>query len=486
MCKPVINLLFACILLTCCSTVATKNWQSHDAPGNFNATFSYFNGKENHDVAMHKGDVLFVDYMVAASHGAVTLSVLHNRQVLWQKQVNSQHDTAGFHLAAPENGQYNIMVSGAKAAGAFAINYTVTAPKKVQVITKRNIELYGLMMILDDGPDILRQKDSMMFDGRRALPAQWYAVIPRNYEKYKQLDTCRVMALYRKMETEGFFYDFFVGFLLQVDDVPFARLNNNTGKQLINRFSAKGDTAEARQKATDFLNALNDFCRAANLDDYLAANRQYYNVVQATVEHNIPAGDFLPTMEHYYRKQFNQYTLVPSLTVFTGMGFGILNHSTRSIYNTFGPFSFQNYDTAHPDMGFDYPEKIRALAVHEFGHSFANPAIDSLPATLLEQTAYLYDPIKEPMKKQAYTAWQMSLYEHLVRAGEFIIAEKIGDSARAVAGMHENINNGFIYLPFMVQELKEWDKNPAGLSFNEAVLQMILKLKYTYKPGTIR
>jgi len=478
---PVIHLLFACTLLTACA-VTSKNWQSHDTPGIFNATFGYFNGKESHDVAMHKDDVLFVDYALSASQGAVTLSVLHNRQVLWQKQVTSQGDTAGFHLTAPETGQYNIVVSGAKGAGAFAINYSVTQPKKVQVVTKRNIELYGLMMVLDDGPDVLRQKDTMLFDGRRAVSAQWYAVVPRNYEKYKRLDTCRIMTMYRKMETEGYFYDFFVGFLLQVDDVPFARLNNNTGKQLIARFAPKGDTAEARQKATDFLNALNDFCRAADFDGYLADNKQYYDVAQATVEHNTPAGDFLPTMEHYYRKQFNQYTLVPSLNVFTGMGFGILNHSTRSIYNAFGPFSFQNYDAAHPDMGFDYPEKIRALAVHEFGHSFANPAIDSLPASLLEQTAYLYEPIKEPMKKQAYTAWVMSLYEHLVRAGEVIVAEKIGDSARAVKSMQDNVNNGFIYLPFMVQELKKWDKNPAGVSFNEAVLQMMLKLKETY-PG---
>jgi len=250
--KLAISLLFACILLTSCA-VTSNNWQGSDTPGNFNASFTYFNSKESHDVAMHKDDVLFADYALSATRGTTSLSVLHGKQVLWHKQVSGQNDTAGLHITAPETGQYTVVVSGAKAAGSFAVTYTVTPPKKVQVVTKRNLELYGLMMVLDDGPDILKQKDTMVYDGRRATPAQWYAVVPRNYEKYKRLDTCRLMTMYRKMETEGFFYDFFTGFLLEVDDVPFARINNNTDRQIIARFSPKGDTAEARQKATDFL-----------------------------------------------------------------------------------------------------------------------------------------------------------------------------------------------------------------------------------------
>jgi len=130
-------------------------------------------------------------------------------------------------------------------------------------------------------------------------------------------------------------------------------------------------------------------------------------------------------------------------------------------------------------MGFDDPVKTRALAAHEFGHSFANPAIDSLPFSLITETAYLYEPIKIEMKKQAYTTWQMSLYEHLVRAGEIIVAEKIGDSARAVSILQDNLKSGFIYLPFMVQELKKWDKNASSDNFNNAVLQMMMKLKET-------
>lgn len=473
--------ILAATLLASCATI-TRNWKSDDLPGKSTASFAYFNGKEKHTVDLVKNDILFLQYSTSVTSGDITLSVSHKGETVWQKKLAATSDTAEYHLTAPSTGRYTITISGQKAAGSFEIRYKTVPPKTVQVKTNRNVELFGLMMVLDDGPEVFSQKDTMVFDGRRAVPAQWYAMVPGNYERYKAFDTCRVMNIYRKMETEGYFYDFFVGFLLQVDEVPFARINGTTDRQQIARFSPGGDTVEARQKATAFLDALNSFSRAIDLDAYLTQHKPYYDLALASVMKNIPHGDFLPVMEQYYRKQFSEYNLVPSLTLFTAMGFGTMNRSTRKIYNAFGPFTFQSFDNNHPDMGFDDPVKIRALAAHEFGHSFANPAIDSLPASLITETAYLYEPIKPEMKKQGYTAWLMSLYEHLVRAGEVIVADKIGDSTRAISVLQDNVKNGFIYLPFMVQELKKWDRNTSSNNFNNAVLQMMLKLKEAYQP----
>jgi len=477
----VISLLAGTLLASCATT--TRNWKSNDLPGTSTASFTYFNGKETHRVDLAKDNILFMKYSLAATGGDLTLSVSYKGGAVWQKKVTGTSDTGEYHLIAPSAGRYTITVSGQQAAGSFEIRYNTVPSKTVQVKTNRNVELFGLMMVLDDGPEIFRKKDTMVFDGRRAVLAQWYAMAPRNYERYKAFDTCRVMKIYRKMETEGNGYDFFVSFFLQIDEVPFARINGTTDQRQFARFSPGGNMAEARQKATAFLDAFNSFSRSIDLDAHLAQYKPYYDLALASVVKNVPHGDFLPVMERYYRKQFSEYTLVPSLNLFTGMGFGTMNRSTRKIYNAFGSFTFQSFDSNHPDMGFDDPVKTRALAAHEFGHSFANPAIDSLPASLISETAYLYEPIKEEMKKQGYHIWLQSLYEHLVRAGEVIVAEKIGDSTRAVSSLQDNLNNGFIYLPFLVQELKKWDKNPSSDNFNNAVLQMMIKLKEAYKPA---
>ena len=474
----VISILAGTLLASCAAT--TRNWKSNDLPGTLRASFDYFNGVEKHTVDLAKDDILFMKYSLNATGGGITLSVSHNGAIVWQKEITATSDTAEHHLVAPSTGRYTITVSGKKAAGSFEIKYRTVPPKTVQVKTNRNIELFGLMMVLDDGPDVLGKKDTMVIDGRRTTLAQWYAMVPRNYERYKAFDTCRIMNIYRKMEAAGSSYHFFVGFLLQVDEVPFARINSTTDQREIARFSPKGDMAEARQKATAFLDALNAFSRSIDLDAHLTEYKPYYDLARASVVKNVPHGDFLPVMEQYYRKQFSEYSLVPSLNLFTSMGFGTMNEPTRKIYNAFGSFTFQSFDSNHPDMGFDDPVKIRALAAHEFGHSFANPAIDSLPASLITETAYLYEPLKGEMKKQGYVNWLQSLYEHLVRSGEVIIAEKIGDSTRAVSMLQDNVKNSFIYLPFMVQELKKWDKNTSANDFNNAVLQMMMKLKEAY------
>lgn len=468
------------ILLASCATTA-RNWKSNEAPGLFTASFGFFNGKESHTMDVVKDNIIFIKYILAATSGTITLSVSHKGTAVWQKKVTATSDTSEYHFTASSTGQYTITVSGQKAAGNYEISYSTAPPKTVQVKTNRNLELYGLMMVLDDGPYVLKQKDTMEYSGKRAVMAQWYSMVPRNYEKYKAFDTCRIMSIYRKMQTAGNGYDFFTGFLLQVDEAPFARIGATTDQRQLARFSSTGDMKEAKQQATAFLDAFNDFSRLIDLDAHLVQYKPYYDLALASVKKNIPAGDFLPVMEHYYRKQFNEYTLVPSLNLFTGMGFGSMNHATRTIYNAFGSFTFQSFDSHHPDMGFDDPVKIRALAAHEFGHSFANPAIDSLPPSLIKETAHLYEPIKAEMTKQGYVNWLQSLYEHLVRAGEVIVAEKIGDSVRAVNILQGNLKDKFIYLPFMVQELKKWDKRTSSGDFNNEVLQLMMKLKEAYK-----
>lgn len=153
----------------------------------------------------------------------------------------------------------------------------------------------------------------------------------------------------------------------------------------------------------------NRFYREVHFENYLNENKDYYKQIKADVEKNLPSDYFLPAMENFYQKQFNAYFLVPSLNILTSMGFGKTNRNTKTIYNTFGPFSFQTFDTKNTDLAFNFPEKIRGLSVHEFGHSFVNPAIDKVPKTLLDSTEFLFTPIKSDMSKLSYPAWKICL-----------------------------------------------------------------------------
>lgn len=348
------------------------------------------------------------------------------------------------------------------------------AQKKILVRTNSNVELFGLMMDLDNGADLLARKDTVVIDHRRATWADWCAAVVRNYARYRQYDSCAVMGIYRKMAGESYSDDWFIDFLLQVDNAPMARISGVTTLDKIKSFSKKGDSVEGRRNAEAFLAAFNAFYRAVHFDDYLRDNRNYYALANAEVVRNLPGDSFIPVMEKFYRQQFNAYCLAPSLTLPTSIGFGKTVQKTRTIYNVFAPFSFQQFDSGALDLGFNYPDRIRTLTVHEFGHSFVNPAVDALPQELIRSTEYLYAPIKEEMVKHSYISWTQCLYEHFVKAGEVIITEKLGDTARAQGLMSDFVNSGFIYVPAIVEELRKYDKD-VTLSYDAAVLATMKK-----------
>lgn len=474
-----LRVFFFCLLLASCG-VRVTNWQGSSIPGLDTAHYDHFNQSLTHPVQLNKGELLFLDYAVESKKGSVELSVLQGKKVIWQQQKVS--DSGSVHIIAPQSGKYAINIMGHHAAGGYALNYTIAKPKTVSVKNSVNIELFGLLLQLDNVVDFIA-KDTVVIDGRRATWEQWYALAVSNYNLYKAYDTCRAMQLYRKLQNEGLYNDFFVDFLLQVDEAPNAKINSLTDAVAIRGFSPKGDTVEARLRANEFLMALNDLYHTVSFDQYLQKHKENYAQANAQVKMNLPGGELLPVMEHYYRQQFNGYYLVPSLNILTSMGFGKVNWSSRTIYNVFGPFGFQDFDPQHPDMAFNYPERIKVLTVHEFGHSFVNPAVDRLPDTLIRSTAYLFEPIKKEMEKRAYPSWRICLYEHFVKAGEYLVAMKLGETARAQTFLKDAVEAGFIYVPFLVAELQHWDRRVPSGSFDQAVLQATHKLqKYYPKP----
>ncbi|MDR3713646.1 MAG: DUF4932 domain-containing protein [Puia sp.] len=354
--------------------------------------------------------------------------------------------------------------------------------KKIRVKTNRNIELFGLMMQLDMGPDLATSKDSVTIENRKSTWREWYAMTYKNYLRYKKFDSCAMMQRYRELVGKKYYNDFFIGFLLQVDEVPFAKINAGTDKETLLAFSPTGDYGEATKNATAFLQEFNKFYALLHFGSYLEENNRFYELIQSDVRRNLPDSFFIPVMEGFYGKSFNAYYLIPSLNIPTSQGFGKMNKTSRTIYNTFGPFSFQTFDKRHPELGFDYPEKIARLSVHEFGHSFVNPAIDKLPDELKSSTEYLYQPIKEDMSKSAYTNWTMCLYEHFVKAGEVIVARKLGHPAEADKMLQDCVRARFIYVPFIVKELERYDAGTdPGKNYDDFIKTVLEDLKEANK-----
>jgi hypothetical protein len=349
---------------------------------------------------------------------------------------------------------------------------------RIDVVINRNIELFGLLMQLDNGGDILTNTDVVELDGKRALWRDWYQLTVRNYERYKSFADGSMMKLYRDYLARGFYNDFLIGFLLQVDEVPRAQLRPDTDSDVILAFAKSGNSSEARAAASAFLDALNRFYREAQFESFLRENNANYDQIKTDVTRNLPPASFVPIMERFYQKQFNRYCLVPSLNIPTGMGFGKTHKNASAVFNVFGPFTFQSPDSNPPELGFNRRENVLHLSAHEFGHSFVNPAIDKLPPELIQSTEHLFAPIKDTLTKQSYPSWTIALYEHFVRAGEVLISRELGDYEQANRILRVNATNGFVYLAPIVVEFEGYaghsDHHP---SYDDFVLRVLENLK---------
>ena len=127
-------------------------------------------------------------------------------------------------------------------------------------------------------------------------------------------------------------------------------------------------------------------------------------------------------------------------------------------------------------MGFANISRINELSIHEFGHSFVNPVIDQLPVGMIETSTNLYEPLRPSMEPQGYANWLSCVYEHFVRAGEVMIAQKMGSKADADRLLNSYIKErNFIYLPLILQELRKYDQN-RNYPYLKAVESAIIRI----------
>lgn len=352
---------------------------------------------------------------------------------------------------------------------AFAQNTVLN--KKLKIGINKNVELLGLAYFIGfEGNDI----ETKMIDvrGKKMAKKEWHNYGYSIYEKYKKFATNESLATSFAV-ADHLWLDYLIALLVQLDDCPNAQLTDTIAESYYINFSKTKNHKEAKENVIVFLSGLNAFSKEINFEQYLADSQKYYEVALEEVRKSLPGTDFISTMESFYKGSFNTYNLVLSLTIPKGMGFGIRYTKDKQthIYNVFGALDFQQFSDANNlQMGFTDKQRLRELSVHEFGHSFVNPSVDKLPEKLITETEGLLEPMRLVMSNQGYNTWRACLYEHFVRAGEIMIAEKIGDTqgAKNLLSTYQQ-DRRFDYIPTIITELRKYN-NGRYKTYDETVL----------------
>lgn len=353
--------------------------------------------------------------------------------------------------------------------------------RQIEVAINKNIELLGFAYFLGYEGNELESKEE--FTSNKISKKEWYGYGFNVYQKYKPYAGSKNLAVIIHF-AEDIWLDYLGNLLIQLDNFPNAKMKEEIIVSDYIRFSKNKDSAQARNHVSVFITAFNELYKEVDFDNYMATNKKKYENALLQVRNKMPDQHFVAEMEKFYQKKFDRYTLLPSLTIPTGMGFGLRYtlEGNTSIFNLFGPFTVQQFkDETNLDMGFNSEDRLREKSTHEFGHSFVNPVIDNLSKKLMEETKSLYEPIKKAMSDQAYTNWKICLYEHFVRAGEIMIARNLNKKREAESLLADYVENRkFIYLPVIIEELERYNDSRI-ISYPETIQSImerfILKTK---------
>src|SRR5688500_9900000 len=321
----------------------------------------------------------------------------------------------------------NVILLIACTTMSFASNNNYTNDK-LRIEINRNVELLGLAYFLGfEGVDI--ESKTVEIGGKKIPKKDWHNYAFYFYQKYKSFATSENLGKALTV-ADHLWLDYIISLLLQVENFPNAKLKESIDQSYYINFSKTKDPGEATRNVTVFLNGLNEFYKEINFENYFIETKAFYEKVINEVRSGLPKQDLIGAMEDFYKNKFDGYVLIPSLTIPKGMGFGLRNTAGKKtrVFNVFGAFDAQEFlNTKDLKMGFTNQIRLRELSVHDFGPSFLNLTVDKLPDDIFSQTEKLVEPLKAAMSDQGYITWRICIYEHFVRAGEIMIAEKLGN-----------------------------------------------------------
>jgi len=162
----------------------------------------------------------------------------------------------------------------------------------------------------------------------------------------------------------------------------------------------------------NLVSSLRTAAAASSFDGFWESHRPYYEGLLDRASAGLEADKVVAWLLSYYgakgRYRFH-YVLAPAL--FPGGGYGITvdrdedGVKVRHVYQVVR-------DAESVDSG-----GLTALALHEFGHGFVNPAIgDQVPSGARRGLEAIFAPVRRQMREQAYPNVEVFLNELVLRA----------------------------------------------------------------------
>jgi len=257
-----------------------------------------------------------------------------------------------------------------------------------------------------------------------------------------------VLEAKRLREQYGVSFDAVMSMAIHVDGVQ--------APQPRRAFTEPDPSLERRWKAAEaqaFVDRLRAFVRDAGFAEFLAANRPALDSARVRMERVVRADIDVAWLTAFFGRQpAGEFIMAPLLTAGAGnYGPRYLDGEREEVYAIIGT---RADSTGHP--AFD--ARFVPTMVHEFSHSFVNPAVVRAQERFRAAGQAIYPAVAQEMRSQAYSNWQTMINESLVRAAvaRYVLAKSGEVAARAEVAAQRA--RGFLWTHELFELLGEYER----------------------------
>lgn len=243
------------------------------------------------------------------------------------------------------------------------------------------------------------------------------------------------------------------------------------------------DVPEAKNSGIDSLRIfMKDFAGKSNYIEFFNSNADFYRISLETLTYNLPDFNEKQRLMDYCsngKGEHNEFNVILNFLGWGNFGPRMYKRDGMELYAVIAPEKI-----AIRVPTFDISALYRLLW-HEFAHSFANPALEKYEARFNE-FEWMWAPIKESMKAQAYHSWHAVVKEHLTEAIACRMAAlKFGEDAAELNYVRRQYGMRWIYLHPILQALKRYEKQRQRYPTLESFIPEIIKAFKNVKQSDI-
>ena len=305
-----------------------------------------------------------------------------------------------------------------------------------RIATDRRIELFSIIFRLAGNPEYRQGK----------LPAYNQAV-EAHFQKMADHEAVQLAQELRR--TTGISFDAPMSLAVMLTDLPELALRGP-----LDPWPDGLDQRWTAAHVKRFVQAAHDFATQSNFEAFWTTTAPLRQAAESRLQDLLHKSALLEWFPRFFGTTAPlSFSIIPALNN-GGACYGphFSAKDQQEIYAVIGVWLTDETGAPKFDHG------VIPIIAHEFCHAFANPVIDGAAARLDPIGNALFDRNSETMRRQAYGNGRTVLYETLVRAAVVrFLAATVGEEAAATEMKRQAGRQGFVWLPAVVDALKEYE-----------------------------